>query len=103
MRVGSLSGGVCGAAAASLASVAAPLNHLTLASGADALALLSASLAGAVATTARHWLLLFVLALPELAPLPLLSAAAALAAAFWEFSGHQHPVRILPLRQLLPL
>ena len=134
VRVGSLSGGVSGAAAAPLASVAAPLDHLTpltltaaarwtarqrlgLAAGcqrADALALLSASLAGA-----RQRLVLFVLALAYLAPLPLLSAAAALAAAFWEISGHQHPVPlaaaellpplaeaesgILPLRQLLPL
>ena len=70
MRVGSLSGGVCEPAAAALTSVAAPLNHLTLAlaadgcQGADALALLSASLAGAVATTARQRVLLFVLALP---------------------------------------
>ena len=104
--LGSLSGGVCEPAAASLAT---PLNYLTLKSW--AVALLVASLAAAVlalATTARKRLGLFVLALPPLAvpPLaPLASAAAALAAAAWDLAAHQHPVPLAAaeLAVLLPL
>ena len=116
----SLSGGVCEPAAASLA---APLNHLTLTPAGSRLtdpppglkswtvALLVASLAAAVlalATTARKRLGLFVLALPPLAvpPLaPLASAAAALAAAAWDLAAHQHPVPLAAaeLAVLLPL
>ena len=77
VRVRSLSGAVCEPVAASLASVAHHLNHWNLAlalagcQGADDLAPLSASVAGPVA----------------IAPLTQ-------AAAFWDFAGQQHPVRL---------
>ena len=92
MFLGSLSGGVCDAAAASLA---APLDHLNLTPAALLVASLAAALA--LATTARKRLGLFVLPLPPLA-LPSLAAA-------WDLAAHQHPVPLAAaeLAVLLPL